>query len=58
MNPRCPIMYVPIVAPIKGRPSSRKRRLRVKDPVDATGSDDTPRVADADALDAISGSGQ
>jgi hypothetical protein len=53
MNPCCPITYVPIVAPIKGRPSSRKRRLRVKLPVDAMGSDNTPRAADADALGAI-----
>jgi hypothetical protein len=37
MNPHYPIMFVPTVAPIRVRPSSRQRRLRVKVPVDATG---------------------
>ena len=58
MNPHCPIMFAPTGAPIRVRPFSRQRKLRVKVPVDATGWDNVPRVAGLGTLDAISGSGQ
>ena len=57
MNPHCPIMSAPIVAPIRVRPSSRKRRLRGKVPVNATGWDNAPRVTNGVTLDAIQGPG-